>query len=159
GLAKSQTNPDRLCLNAERSNVSASFAALPLRPLRFQPIKAASSLPYTFRIGFNAKTAKTFAKIAKTLPRILPLCVLCRLRFANFAFSVGRMLVTLCTLRVGSKTKNATIFAKTAKNPPKTPAKLKLSKTKVNLVDHNKDIYPSSPLEAQTAQNAQNPQN
>src|SRR5690606_22020121 len=76
GLAKSQTNPDRLCLNAERSNVSASFAALPLRPLRFQPIKAASSLPYTFRIGFNAKTAKTFAKIAKTLPRILPLCVL-----------------------------------------------------------------------------------
>jgi len=127
--------------------------------LRFQPIKAASSLPYTFRIGFNAKNAKIFAKFTKTLPRILPLCVLCGLRLASFAFSAGRILVTLCTLRVGSKTKNATIFAKTAKNPPKTPAKLKLSKTKVNLVDHNKDIYPSSPLEAQTAQNAQNPQN
>ncbi len=27
GPAKSQTNPDRLCLNAERSDVSASFAA------------------------------------------------------------------------------------------------------------------------------------
>jgi len=123
------------------SEASASFAAFPLRPLRFLPIEFTLFLFCTLHADSNAialfvsslqalvltqRTQRYSQSSQRRYRGILPLCDLCGPHFVPFAFSAKRnRVIRLFTPSIGFNAKNTKIFAKFAKTLPRDPSTLR----------------------------------
>src|SRR5690606_4312788 len=123
------------------SEASASFAAFPLRPLRFLPIEFTLFLFCTLHADSNAialfvsslqalvltqRTHRYSQSSQRRYRGILPLCDLCGPHFIRFASSAKRnRVITLFSPRIDFKAKNVKIFAKVAKTLSRDPSTLR----------------------------------